>query len=309
MNPLYAYLYDDFLSDKAYERVLANIETRCSVLGIQGRTARLAIFRSARELVEGLVKDGAKTIVIVGNDKSLQKTMWFLPDLPVTVGYIPVAEPSRIATLLGIPHGEAACDVLAARRMEELDIGTIEDRYFLTEVRLEMTKAGVQIDQYRIAPRDAGTVLIRNVGMKRDGQIDANPLDGLLDVIICPRPTEEEVVDPFPNIPAFLQPPELLRAIGRTKPYVPPPEEGTRLMLPEARIVSDEPVDAVVDGYAMNGFTFRVGVIPKKLRMITGREKRIGTPAPTKPLPEPEKTGTVSGARQLMHRWRNWYTR
>lgn len=65
MNRLYAFLYDDFLSVPSFQRTVANIETRCSVLGIQGRTARLAIFRSAKEIVEGLVKDGAQTIVVV----------------------------------------------------------------------------------------------------------------------------------------------------------------------------------------------------------------------------------------------------
>lgn len=302
MNRLYAYLYDDFLSDKAYERVLATVETRLSALGIQGRTSRLAIFRSARELVEGVVKDGAQTVVVVGNDRSLQKTMWFLPDLPVTIGYIPVCEPSGIGSLLGIPQGEAACDVLAARRIELLDIGTIENRYFFTEVRLEETRAAVQISgSYRISPRDGGTICIRNLGgVGAGGRATADPRDGMLDVVIQPTPIERHN-------------PRLLPWFRKAIP--PEPQEETRMLLEEATIVSDQPVDVLVDGNRLSGQTFHVGVIPKKIPFITGRTKRldpvraVGPVTLIPPLPESPLAGIVSRTRQLKDRWRNWYTR
>jgi diacylglycerol kinase family enzyme len=275
MNRHYAYLYDDFLSDKAYERALANIETRCSVLGIQGRTARLAIFRSARDLVEGLVKDGAETIVVVGNDRSLQKVMWFLPDLPVTVGYIPICEPSQIGTMLGIPQGDKGCDVLAARRMETLDMGTIDDRYFLTEVVMDATKASVDVEgQYRIAPRQAGTVSVRNLGgMSKDGRSNADARDGLLEVVVKPY-VEEQKKSRFSRVLSSLSP-NAARAVlsaGMSE---------TRLTLSKGSIVSDEPIDMLVDGHPINGFTFRIGIVPRKLKIITGRDKRLDPHAVT----------------------------
>lgn len=286
MNRLYAYVYDDFLSDRTHERALAAIETRCSVLGIQGRTARLAVFRSARELVEGMVRDGAETIVVVGNDRSLEKVMWFLPDLPVTVGYIPICPPSDIGTLLGIPQGEGACDVLAARRMELLDVGTMEDRYFLTEVKIESTMAAVLIDgQYRLGPSRAGDVFIRNLGSTdKDGRSNADARDGLLEVVIRPLPEAAE-----PSRLSFLRP----RAAAL-------PE--THVVLQKGAIVSNEPVDIIVDGHRMNGFTFRIGIVPRKLKIITGRDKKLqGSPAimppqgtgSTQDLPKPPMTGIV----------------
>jgi diacylglycerol kinase family enzyme len=280
MNRHYAYLYDDFLSDRAYERAVANIETRCSVLGIQGRTARLAIFRSARELVEGLVRDGAETIVVVGNDKSLQKVMWFLPDLPVTVGYLPIAEPSQIGAMLGIPTGDAACDVLAARRMETLDMGTVDDRYFLTEVTIPATKAAIDIEgRYRIAPREAGTLIVRNLGsMGKDGRSSADARDGLLDVVIQPlmeaastnTSKVRQALSSF--VPAFKRP-------LTTK------EPETRLTLAKGAIISNEPVDVDIDGHRINGFTFRLGVVPRKLKIITGRDKKLD--------PSPATNGSI----------------
>jgi diacylglycerol kinase family enzyme len=258
MNRHYAYLYDDFLSDKTYERALANVETRCSVLGIQGRVARLAIFRSARELVESLVRDGAETIVLVGNDKTVEKAMWFLPDLPITVGYLPICAPSAIGTLLGIPMGDEACDVLAARRVETVDVGKLDDRYFLTEVSIEATKAMVDIEgKYRVSPHGGGAIYIRNLGYTNEkGRSNADARDGWLDAVIIPAGAGSGK----PRLP-FLRREEV--------------QEETHVLLRNGAIFSNEPIDIMVDGHTMNGFTFRLGIVPKKLRLITGRDKRL----------------------------------
>jgi hypothetical protein len=257
MNRLYAYLYDDFLSDAVFQKIVANIETRASALGIQGRTSRLAIFRSPRELVEQLVRDGAQTVVIVGNDRTLQKVMWFMPDLPVVVGYIPVAEPSEIARVLGIPLGDAACNVLAARRIETLDIGRIADRYFLTEAVIRDTAAAVEIDaSFRISPSPIGTIAIRNLGLPTAEGAPADAKDGKLEVSIEPFiPAERKGWFSFSKVPETPRP--------------------TRLFMKEGSVVSKEPVDVLVDGQSLNGFGFSVSVIPKKFSIITGREKRL----------------------------------
>ena len=261
-------------------------------------------------MVEGLVSEGAETIVIVGNDQSLRKVMWFLPDLPVTVGYIPVGEPASIGAMLGISIGEAACDVLAARRIESLDMGTIDDRYFLTEVMIPATKAAVDIHgQYRIAPREVGDVFIRNLGsMGEDGHSTADARDGLLEVLIRPI-----IQEPIKRRLAFLS----------SRSQAAHPE--TRLTLSRGSIISNEPVDIDIDGHRINGFTFRLGIVPKKLRIITGRDKKLDPqPAPfmTTMLPTPlPAQGTVSDLSKRAknvtfprttadtHGWRNWYTR
>jgi hypothetical protein len=259
MNRLYAYLYDDFLSDPSFAKVIANIETRCSSLGIQGRTARLAIFRSAKELVEGLVKDGAQTIVIVGNDKSLEKVMWFLPDLHVTIGYIPVSEPCGIAGLLGIPLGDVTCDVLAARRIETLDVGRVDDRYFLTDVRIPDARAQVNVEgRYRIGPSSMGTVCIRNLGgVSAQGISLADAKDGLLELTV--EPIAAQPTSRF----SFWKKAEKID------------ESSTRIYLKHGSIESKEPVDVFVDNHAMNGFSFSLGVEKDRIKVITGRNKKI----------------------------------
>jgi len=246
----YAFIYDDVVNDRRYERVLAELDAKLTSLDIQGRVGRLTLFQNAKDLIESMVNQGVTTIVVVGNDHSLDKIMWFLPDMDVTLGYIPITEPSSIGGLLGIPSGLGACDVLAARLIETVDVGKIDDRYFLTEVALPSTNATVDIEgRYRISAINGGSVTIRNLGGMRELS-DAK--DGLLEVIITPNgePTGSRRQRTLPS-------------------------EDSRILIRRGEIISTVPVDVRVDNHAVNGFRFKLGIAPKKLKLITGRERRL----------------------------------
>lgn len=268
----YAFIYDDFLSDRQHERHVAEIEARLAALDLTGRAARLALFRSAKDLVESMVHQGVTTIVVIGNDRTLDKVMWFLPDLDVTLGYLPITEPTKVAEVLGIPRGVEACDVLAARIIEALDVGRLNERYFLTEVKLPQTVASVDIEgRYRVSPKDGGSIMVRNLGsavVKGEPQADAR--DGLLEVIITPH---EEGKGRW----------------GRKKNS---PE--TRVLISHGEIVSPEPVDVYADNHVVNGMRFALNILPKKLKVITGRNRRIA-PA-SEVLRKSPKAGTFPTA-------------
>lgn len=251
MNTGYAYIYDDFLADRRFERELAAFETRLNAFDLAGRIGRMSLFRSARDLVEGMVDQGASTVVIVGNDGTLDKTMWFLPDLPVTIGYIPLVGPSAVGRLLGITEGPDACNVLAARLIETLDMGRLDDRYFLTEVTLPLTTAVLNVEgRYKVAPINGGSMAIRNLGGIAD------PKDGMLEAVITPYDAEK-------------------RGLFRRKSAA--PGQPTSVMFRYGELVSQEPVEACVDNHAVSGFKFNVSVVPEKLRLITGRGRRRST--------------------------------
>lgn len=254
MNPAYAYIYDDFLADKRYQDILDGLETRLASLGLSGRIGRLTLFRNARELVEDFVRNGVKNVVVVGNDHTLDKVMWFLPDLPVTLGYVPLAEPWGIAQLLNIPSGIAACDILGARLIETLDMGKLNDRYFLSEVIFENTTASLFVDQtYRLTLTSGGMMEIRNLGRitGADGSL-ANAQDGLLEAVITPQN-------------------------GRQKSHLWSKPKGnglneTRITLKAGEILSTQPMEGQADRYAISGFRFAVSVEPQKLKVIMGRK-------------------------------------
>ncbi|MFZ2803871.1 MAG: hypothetical protein WA001_01485 [Patescibacteria group bacterium] len=249
----YAFIYDDIVNDRKYERELAAIELRLTSLDIQGRVARLSLFRSAKDLVESMVGHGVTTLVIFGNDRSLDKMMWFLPDMNVTVGYVPIAGPSDVASLLGIPIGVAACDVLSARLVETVDMGRIDDRYFLTEISITGSTAAVDIEgRYRVSSLHRGTISIRNLGrVHAEGQPQSDAKDGMLEVVIASGP----------------------EAVSRKRHAVEPAE--TRILIRSGEIISADPVDVRVDDHVLNGFHFSLGVAPSKLKFITGRSRKL----------------------------------
>lgn len=268
----YAFIYDDFLNDRKYERMLAELDARLASLDLVGRSGRLTLFRSAKDLVESMVSQGVTTIVVVGNDRTLDKVMWFLPDLDVTVGYLPVDEPSGVADVLGIPKGIEACDVLAARLIETLDVGKLDDRYFLTEVSLPQTIASVGIEgMYRISPPHGGSITVRNLSTGvANGVLAADARDGFLEVVVTPR---EE---------------------GNGKRRRGKKAEETRILLRRGEIVSPDPVEVFADNHVLNGMRFTLGIVPKKLKIVTGRNRKLSPVA--EPLPKLKNVATLPTA-------------
>ncbi len=258
MNPAYAYIYDDFLTDRRYQDIVAALETRLSSMSLDGKIGRLALFRSAKEMVEGFVNQGASNIIIVGNDDTLNKVMWFLPDLPVVVGYIPIAEPSDVATLLNVPVGLDACEAIGARLIEHLDLGKLGDRYFLTQAVFENTTAKVRVNNsYTLSLIGGGTIRVKNLGSITHGRYTvADARDGQLEITM------------IPHEPADLGS-RIWNRIGRKK------QNRTRIQVSSAEIISEQPIEAQADRFAVSGFKFPVSAVPAKLKIITGRMRRL----------------------------------
>lgn len=279
MNSSYVYIYDDFVLDRNFEREVASLETELSTYGMSGQIGKLTLFRGAHDLVRGLVKDDVTTVVIVGNDSTLDKTMWFLPDLDVTIGYIPITQPSAVADLLGIPCGVKACEILAARYVETIDMGKMNDRYFLTEVSMSQTLAGIEIEgEYTVSSQHGGSLSIRNLGGLNNKKMDfSNAQDGLLEAVITPQAVKEK------------------RFSWKRKTEYDP----TRIAFKDGKIISKDPVEAFVDNHVVNGFEFSVSVVPKALKMITGRVRRRSIDTP---LQKAKMNGTLRSSRVSLPR-------
>lgn len=184
---MYLYLYDSFLAAKKFEGVVTRIENRLIDLGINGRVEKLSLLKNAQELLLDGIKEGAKTIVAVGNDATFRRVFSIIASHPVALGYIPIGQ-QPIARILGIPPDEKACDVLSKRIIEKVDLGRVNDQYFF--LSLEVPKAeGVVLEcngSFRVMPRRYGErIQICNFGHVISGRIDAlhNPRDGRFEAV------------------------------------------------------------------------------------------------------------------------------
>jgi len=250
----YLYVYDKFVQEKKYERDVVRIEQRLADIGIQGKIARLAMFRSAGEVVRDEVKRGAHTVVVVGDDATFHSVMSVVPELPVVVGFLPVGDSCRISEVLGVPKGPEACDILSARLTETLDVGRVNGHYFLTSVQIFHQDAIVDCGPFRVKPALRGGVEVRNLGslgFEDIGAALANPRDGILDTHLFAELPKEGIF---------------------SRPRI------TQSMFPlkQFTIYSEgEPIKAVIDGVERQFESLRFDVLPKQLKVIVGKGRKI----------------------------------
>lgn len=131
---MYYYIYDSFLSDKKYRKLLAQIETRLTDLGINGKINRLSFLKNINDIITDEIKCGNNTIVALGNDATINKVINIIANLDVFLGVIPIGKEQKISKILGIPEGLAACETLSARIIKKINLGKVNNSYFVSSL-------------------------------------------------------------------------------------------------------------------------------------------------------------------------------
>ena len=100
---MHIYIYDSFVNQKKYDKILARIETRITDLELNGKISRLGVMKNIPDIVSNELKRGAKTIIAVGNDKTINQVINSLAGSQVPLGIIPIGrENNQISFALGI---------------------------------------------------------------------------------------------------------------------------------------------------------------------------------------------------------------
>jgi diacylglycerol kinase family enzyme len=240
---MYCYLYDEFIQDnKRFERELHQIENRLTDLGIAGKISRLALFRNAEEMIRDEIRHGVETLVVLGNDQTIRKILDVVSENNVVLGMIPIGPGNELSELMGIPLGVGACDILSARRVEQIDVGTVNGRRFITGLKVPNFRAEITCnEQFRILPTAQAKLEIRNLAHISD------PCDGLLDTVIQTQVKKGWGI------------------FGGKE------QKESTIPMQSLAIRSDKPFSVFADGEEMNGTRFDIGVEPMTLRVITGK--------------------------------------
>lgn len=251
---MYLYLYDSFLSNKKFSNTLARIETRLTDLGIGGKICRLSPLRNVRELLAEEIRNGVKTVVVVGNDKTLSQVINIVTQHNITVGLIPIGPNNAVAQILGIPTGVEACDVLAARIVEKIDLGKINNFYFLSGIKVDNGQVTLECEsQYKVIPQKNNNLIgIYNLRPLLTTNLSQssyfNPKDGFLEIFIQPL------------------------ASGFFKFFK---KDLKRSIIPFKRLVikSKESTSVITDGQQVLKTPVKIEIIPKKLKLIVGKKR------------------------------------
>lgn len=241
---MYCYLYDEYIQEnKRYERELLKIENRLTDLGIAGKISRLALFRNAEEMIRDEINKGVSTVVVLGNDDTVRKVLDVAAESDVALGIIPIGPHNEFARMLGIPEGVAACDVLSARRIETIDIGTVNGRRFITGLSIPDFHAELNCeDKFRITATSRRAALeIRNLADVAD------PCDGKFDAVILAAIKTGWGIFGHKQLKESIFPMKSLA------------------------IRSEKPISLFVDGQEMTSTRFDIGIEPLILKVITGK--------------------------------------
>jgi diacylglycerol kinase family enzyme len=197
---MYLYLYDSFLIEPKYKKIINSIETKLIDLGISGRVVRLTILKNVNEIIKDHLKKGIQTVVVIGSEKLFKEAAISLVNTDVVLGFIPVIY-SKIAEILNIPYNDLACEVISARRIEKIDMGKIDDYYFLTSIEIEdLTDLYLECDElYQIFPISIKSLKIINLDQLNfsSGSLlksVSNPKDGLLEIVFFKK---QKLIFPF----------------------------------------------------------------------------------------------------------------
>lgn len=145
---MYCYIYDTFLKEKKFNRTKINIENRLTDLGLNGKIIQLTILNNATELLKEALHEDIKTIVAVGDDQLATKIINVIADQRnLTLGIIPVGENQKIGDILGIPKGLAACETLSSRIVKTINLGKINEDYFLNHLVLPFNNIDINFDE------------------------------------------------------------------------------------------------------------------------------------------------------------------
>lgn len=244
---MYYYLYDAQLSDKKYATTIAKIETRLTDLDINGKINRLSFLKNIEQVLAEEIKRGVKTIVVVGNDKTIGQVINLVRNFNVSIGLIPIGPDNNIAKLLGIPLGESACDIISSRIVRKLDVGEINGYLFLTS--LEMGGKNIALDcdgNYTItALSDDNIINISNLSICH--QTPCDPEDEKIDIFVESK--EKKLFQKSQSAISHFMVNKIRLTGGKA----------ITIFLSDEKKITKTPAD--------------IYILPKKLKMIVGKQR------------------------------------
>ncbi len=256
---MYVYLYDNFLRQKKFDAVIKAVETRLTDYGIAGKILRLQHYTSAEAVITDEIKRGAKTVVIVGNDATFGQVLSHAATCDTTFGFLPIGPDNTIAEVLGIPVGVGACDMLSRRRVVALDIGWMNNRYFISQLHIPPSDIEVQYDErFRVSAKY-----------------------GKMELVVCNlqpfywfekkrSKTPDLVVHPQDGkLEAFLRP---MIGKGIFKEVY---EDPSIFPFEEMLVTGSKPFVVMADGKQSKETKIKIRLAKGRIRMIVGKERRF----------------------------------
>ncbi len=273
---MYYYIVDpQKMSQGEFERVQNQLYSSVSEFRVTGEVVRATGVRTITQLVENAFSHNAKTIIAVGGDDTLQDVINAVGDREVVIGYIPIME-SEIGEMLGLKSIDQAVKTLAARRTEEMDLGSVNGNLFFSKLSFgsipnqtpgwlgsmsfkfiegmkQLPSFEIKFsvdDQYRVSLPIIGGVVTNS----------SDPTDGKLDVLLLPQISSwstfkyrtEIISGQFDKIPG-----------------------SSRLHVKKIEISMPAGMPLKSEGHTITKTPATIEIKPKALKIIVGKERKF----------------------------------
>ncbi|HTL39416.1 MAG TPA: diacylglycerol kinase family protein [Methylomirabilota bacterium] len=280
---MYYYIVDpQKIPQREFERVQNLLYSSVSEYRVSGEVVRVTGLRTINQLVENALSHGAKTIVAVGSDDTLNDVINAVGRREVVIGFVPIF-PTEVGKILGIKSIEQAAKTLGGRRIAELDLGLVNKNFFVSKlsfgvyqpagtgwmksldykffqnmVNMPSFDVKFSVDgKYQASLKVIGGMIVNS---RDNAEGLANPTDGVLDVLLLSKLSKwdvfkfrkEIISGDFEKIP------------GSSVIHVSRLEISTPVGLPlksAGRVIAKTP--AVIE------------VMPKALKIIVGKERKF----------------------------------
>ncbi|MBP7005613.1 hypothetical protein KBB27_00615 [Patescibacteria group bacterium] len=254
MSPSFAYIYDGMLEHPSWVKQVARMEAEVGRLGVQGPILRQG-FHEVESKLKEVLEQGIKNLIFVGTDPwFLQWIPWIAEHRGISVGYLPL-QVSALGQAFGIPPLAAGVGVLAARVIRTIDLGSANQRPFLTEAIAIKTSAKLELEgSYAVSARAPSPLAVQNFAFEaKKGRVISTPADGLLEAVIQTSMERKTWL-----------------GLWKTTDV-----EETRIAFTKA-CVKDDPEGAVqftVDGMPMKAKEVNFSVLPGAMEVIVGPDR------------------------------------
>lgn len=133
---MYYYIINPASGGGRINKIQSKLKAKLGELGIAGEFVKSVGVGDVTKLAKMGVERGFKTIVAVGGDGTIHEAINGIDNSNVALGIVPLGATNELAQTLGIPDWQSACNILAARKTEILDLGLMGDKLFVTNASL-----------------------------------------------------------------------------------------------------------------------------------------------------------------------------
>lgn len=134
---MYYYIVNPAAGGAKINKIQDRLKDRLTRLGIMGEFVKSTGPDDVAKLARLGIQRGYKTIVAVGGDGTINEVMNAILDHEkVALGIIPTGTTNDLADALGIKDWYSATGILSARKIEDVNLGKVGNRFFVTSVSI-----------------------------------------------------------------------------------------------------------------------------------------------------------------------------